>query len=284
VINPTVFSNHLFLRPSYGHYYFGDYYASTYSSRGFSPWFSYASSRSGYDPFYAHERWHHQNDGQWDRGVEADFANRRDHEEARPPRNWAAQHDRSSRSATNNDRSFVVAGSLDELAASKEAPIRFQPVAKDIRQQIEQRAKEVRRAREERQTLEAEAADPSPGAPVRTVKPVKVKLPKTPFVALPIERFGKDDAPPKTIEAPQPDLKIEPKPRKARGEPSTVRPTAEPRPERPRVEPKAEPPKVEPRPAPPKVEPKTDPPKAESIPDPPKPKGKGKGKNKPGNE
>ena len=96
VINPAVFASHLFLRPSYGHYYFGDYYATSYSTRGFSPWFSFASSRSGYDPFYAHQRWHHRSDRQWDRTVAANFAHRRDHEEARPPRNWAAQRDRSS--------------------------------------------------------------------------------------------------------------------------------------------------------------------------------------------
>ena len=144
VINPAVFASHLFLRPSYGHYYFGDYYGSNYASSGFSPWFSFYSSRSGYDPFYAHQRWHHRNDREWDRRVEADFAHRRDHEEARPPRTWTAQRDRSTRSATNGDKSFVVAASLDELAKSKEAPIRFQPVAKDERQQIGQRGQEVR--------------------------------------------------------------------------------------------------------------------------------------------
>jgi len=308
VINPAVFTSHLFLRPSYGHYYFGDYYATSYSSRGFSPWFSFASSRSGYDPFYAHQRWHHRSDRQWDRNVEADFAHRRDHEEARPPRNWTAQRDRSTRGDANDDRSFVVAASLDELAKSKESPIRLQPVAKDIRQQIEQRTKEVRLAREERQKLEAAAADPSPGTPVRPAKPVRVKLPRTPIASQPVERLVKDDAPPPRIEAPQPDPKIEPKPRKPRNEPRPDRPTAEPRPERPsvepkpeppkaepkperpkaeprperpRVDPKPEPPKTEPKPEPPKVEPKPEPPKADPNPEPPKPKGKGKGKNKP---
>ena len=31
VINPGVFVSHLFLRPGYGHYYFGDYYGSNYT-------------------------------------------------------------------------------------------------------------------------------------------------------------------------------------------------------------------------------------------------------------
>jgi hypothetical protein len=308
VINPAVFTRHLFLRPSYGHYYFGDYYASSYSSRGFSPWFSFTSTRSGYDPFYAHQRWHHRSDRQWDRGVAADFAHRREHEEARPPRNWAAQRDRSSRGGNDPDQSFVVAASLDELAKSKEAPVRFQPVAQDIRQQIEERAKQVRLAREERQKLEAEMADrlnDPAGAPR---KPGRVKTPRSPYVAAPIERLGKDDLPPQKVEAPLPDIKIEPKPRKPRGESRPERPAVEPRPERPRVEPKPEPPraepkperpraeprperprvepkpdrpKAEPKPESPRVEPKPEPPKAEPTPDSPKPQGKGKGKNKP---
>ena len=347
VINPAVFTSHLFLRPSYGHYYFGDYYAASYSSRGFSPWFSFHSSRSGYDPFYAHERWHHRNDRDWDRRVEADYGDRRDREEARPPRTWSAQRERSTRNGTGSDKSFVVAASLDEVAKSKQTAVRFQAVAQEERQQIGRRGQDFQNAREERQKLEAEATDfstdtpvrdPSAGPPVRNFKPVKVKLPRTPIASQPLERLGQDDAPPMSIEAPEPDSRIEPKPRRGRGEPRPERPTAEPRserpgvepkptpptveprperpkteprperpriepkpeppktepkPERPRVEPKPdppkseprpEPPKAEPKPEPPKVEPKPEPPQAEADPAPPKSKGKGKGKNKPGNE
>jgi WXXGXW repeat (2 copies) len=245
VINPAVFASHLFLRPSYGHYYFGDYYASNYSSSGFSPWFSYHSSRYGYDPFYAQQRWNHRTDREWDRRVEADFAHRRDHEEARPPRTWTAQRVRSTAGAANIDKSFVVAASFDDLAKSKDSPIRLQPVAKVERQQISQRGQEFRTAREERQKLEAAAVLPSADAPRGTVKPIKVKLPRTPITSQPVDRLGKD-APPQVIEAPQPDIKIEPKPRKPRGNaegptdlPKATKPN--PRPERPKAEPKEKP-------------------------------------------
>jgi hypothetical protein len=307
VINPAVFASHLFLRPSYGHYYFGDYYGSSYASSGYSPWFAFYSSRSGYDPFYAHQHWHHRNDRQWDRRVEADFAHRRDHEEARPPRTWSAQRERSTRDATSGDKSFVVAASLDDLANNKEAAIRLAPVAKDVRTQYGQRGQELRRAREERQTLEATAAEaavePAPASRGRPVKPVKVKLPKTPVASQPVDRLGKEFVPPPAIEAPGPDPKIEPKPRKLRvnaespsepkraaREPRAQRPATEPKP--PKAEPKPEPPQAEPkppkaeaRPEPPKVEARPEPPKAEPKPEPPKaePKGKSKGggKNKP---
>ena len=34
-INPLVFGTHLFLRPGYGHYYFGNYYSPGYANAGF---------------------------------------------------------------------------------------------------------------------------------------------------------------------------------------------------------------------------------------------------------
>ena len=276
VIHSSVFSNHLFLRPNYGHYYFGDYYGSSYASIGFSPWFSFYSSRHGYDPFYAHQRWHHRHDRQWDRRVEADFAHRRDHEGARPPRTWTEQRDRRKEGATSDDQSFVVAASIDELAKTQEAPIRFQPVAKEERQQISQRGQEFRKSRAERRELEAEASDRATDAPARTSKPVKVKLPRTPIVAQPVDRLGQEDAPPKAIEAPQPDAKVEPKPRKARDKAQSPRapqatkiePRAERRkaePEATKVEPRRERPRSEPRPERLKAEPKGKPNREPSV-------------------
>jgi len=241
VINPAVFASHLFLRPSYGHYYFGDYYSSDYSSQGFFPGYTY--SRYGYDPFYAHRRWQNRNDRQWDRKVEADYAHRRDHEDARPPRTWAAQQNRRSEGAS--DTSFVVAASLDEVAKSKESPLRFQAVAEDGRKRLEQRSQEFRRAGTERQTLEAEAVDPSGIAPARAARPYRGKLPRTPVAAQPAEGLINDNAPPQSLEAPQPDLKVEATPRKARGGGKSSAAPGEnnrkPRPERSNVERKGTP-------------------------------------------
>ena len=53
---PGRFTDNLFLRPRYQHYYFGDYYAGNYQAAGFYPSYSYNSGRNGYDPIYAHER------------------------------------------------------------------------------------------------------------------------------------------------------------------------------------------------------------------------------------
>ena len=46
VINLNAFTDHLFVRSGYGHYYFGDYYASNYGTSGFYPWFSFQQHRA----------------------------------------------------------------------------------------------------------------------------------------------------------------------------------------------------------------------------------------------
>ena len=49
---------HLWVRPGYCHYYFGDYYDDLYTTRGFQPWYRYHSHhRRAYDPLYVHYRW-----------------------------------------------------------------------------------------------------------------------------------------------------------------------------------------------------------------------------------
>ena len=65
VINLGVFANHLFLRPKYQHYYFGDYYAANYQAAGFYPSYSYNSGRFGYDPIFADVRWQRRQDLRW---------------------------------------------------------------------------------------------------------------------------------------------------------------------------------------------------------------------------
>jgi len=148
VINPAVFSSHLFLRPSYGHYYFGDYYGSNYASNGFSPWFSFFSSRSGYDPFYAQQHWQHRGDDQWRRQVQADFTHRHDHEEARPARTFAAQQqqqDGDGRPAQNMES--VIAQQLDQFRKTADSSIRFRQVNDDDRQQFGRRGEEAKSQR-----------------------------------------------------------------------------------------------------------------------------------------
>lgn len=291
VIDLGLFTAHLFARPRYHHYYFGDYYAANYGDAGFLPWFSYASSGQGYDPFYARQRWDNRRDRGWERRIEADFGRRRDNEDARPPHTLAAQLALNTGAVKSPDKTFAVATSLEQLTKSQDSPRRFQVLDKEEREKIGQRGQEFRKFRQERQTLEAKAAVTSPRDPSKTAEPVKVKLPASPIASKLAETPGKDLALPKAQDAPPLDLKVEPKPRKTgvqaqlpKGdpkvpkadtglEPSNGKPKVEPRPARPGVEPKPEP-KAEPKPLPrgePKPAPKAEPkpvPKVEPKPAP----------------
>jgi hypothetical protein len=218
VIDLGVFSDHLFLRPRYHHYYFGDYYAASYYNGGFYASFSFESGRYGYDPIYAHQRWEHRRDREWEHRVETTYQYRRDHEDARPPRTWAAQRSISA-SAKSKDNSLAVATSLDQLSKRKDTPMRFQPVAKAEKQQIAQRGQEVKKSSDARRTLEANAVNTSTTKPGQPPELSTAKPPKPPTVAKSPNQPGKDQAPP----VPKPDSKVGPKP-----EASTPEPNAKP--------------------------------------------------------
>jgi hypothetical protein len=216
VIDLGLFTAHLFSRPRYNHYYFGDYYAANYNDAGYYPWYSYGSSGYGYDPFYARQRWDNRQDRDWHSRIESDFVNRRDHEDARPPRTLAALIERNKSAAESSDKSLVVAMSLEQLTTNQNSPQRFHSMNEDERQAVVQRRQDVRKFRNERQKLEADRAVPRANNATDPTAPENVTLPKSPVVSTTAETHGKDVAAPKTQDAPKVDLNVEPRPRPAR--------------------------------------------------------------------
>jgi hypothetical protein len=211
VINLSVFSDHLFVRPRYNHYYFGDYYAPSYRTAGFYASFSFQSSRRGYEPIYTHERWRHRQDPDWDRRVQANFNRRRDHEDDRPRRTLAAQVRYASTDARRADRSFRLAGSIEEVSRDNNDGVRFRKVDQDTRQQVAQRTQDVQRFRKERQRSES---DTSVKRVAKRSAPVRMKAPRSPIAAKSADQLGKADSPPKRPEPPRPDPKVERKSKK----------------------------------------------------------------------
>jgi hypothetical protein len=288
VINPAVFADNLFLRPQYQHYYFGDYYAANYQAAGFYPSYSYNSGRYGYDPIYAHERWQHRQDGQWEHRIAADFQNRRDHVDARPPRTWTSQNTTIAGSVQSKERGIVMAAPLDSIIRSKDSPLRFQAVDQLERRKLVQHGQAVQRFREERQKLENQVAAPSALQPAKQLAPASGRLPVSPIVARPNAELGKDHVPPQMHVAPKADLTVEAKPRATRSpeqpQPRTVNrlpldtPKPEPRVERPapRQEPKVERPASQPKVERPALQPAARPPVVGPNEDKRKEKGKDK--------
>jgi len=230
VIDLGVFSAHLFLRPRYHHYYFGDYYAASYHQGGFYASYSFQSGRHGYDPIYAHQRWEHRHDREWEHRAATSYQYRRDHETARPPRTWAAQRTINPATPESKQNRLVMAAPIDQLAKRKDGPMKFQSVAKAERQKISERGQEVQKAREHRQTLEATAVVTTDRKPGGTIEPAKVQLPRSPIVAKPSSQSGRNQTPPRAQKSPKPNPKIQPKPEPIGHPPSVDRSNPQPEP------------------------------------------------------
>lgn len=216
VINLSLFTAHLFSRPQYQHYYFGDYYANAHSTGGYFPWFSYGSSGYGYDPFYARQRWDNRQDRDWQNRIERDFVARRDHEDQRPPRTLAALVKRNQNAPQSDDKSQLFVMSLDQLTKNQASSQRFQTIDKNERQVLSQRRQEVQEFRDERRKLEAETTATrliNPTDSNEPPEPVTVKLPKSPVVSSSVESLGKGAFAPKLQDAPKVDPDVEAKPR-----------------------------------------------------------------------
>ncbi len=213
VVNSGMIVSHLFLRPRYGHYYFGDYYGSNYAQAGFSPSFSFQASRLGYDPIYANQSWQNRNNPGWEQRTDANYQNLRDNEKARPPRNWAAQAALVEQAtASNGTTSVAVAAPLDEVIRRNDGNLRFQQVSPAEQQQFGQRGQDYRKYLQQRQQLEAAATIAPGAAPVAQTAPTRRTFSISPFVGPSADQLGQDLAPPQRHEVLKPPLQAQPQP------------------------------------------------------------------------
>ena len=118
-IHFDVLVQHLFVRPGFGHYYFGDFYDARYANFGIVPWFQFHRHRHGFDPIFAHRQWRHRHDRDWDRDLERRFVERRENIDLRPPRTFAQQRELIARVDVDRDRdrirSFGLAENVNRL-------------------------------------------------------------------------------------------------------------------------------------------------------------------------
>jgi hypothetical protein len=193
VISLSLLADHLFLRPRYCHYYFGDYYESRYRNSGYYPYHTYYSGGYGYDPFYAHQRWSHRDDDRWERRRQENYMFFRDNAGERPPHTLAAlrtfteQPDRQLRF----DRNLVTP--ITTLAANKDSQLRLRPVNEQERQQYVAKGREMRDFREEWKKRGKTDVAPGPERPAGEA-PARVKLPRSPIAAT-AERSAEDTPP-----------------------------------------------------------------------------------------
>ncbi len=196
VISLNVFSNHLFVRPTYGHYYFGDYYAPRYHDHGFFASYSYYSGRHGYDPIYAHCRWEHRSEPDWDRRRRDDFNFYRTHEDARPPHTWAALMARPEIARKGSRDKFEIAQPLSRYAERGDTGQHFQKVNKENLDKLVAQRQQMRDFSKERQQIEKRRDNPPTDATGKGTAITREKFTKSPLVAKRPENMTGDDAPP----------------------------------------------------------------------------------------
>lgn len=199
VISLAVFVNHLFLRPNYGHYYFGDYYAPNYRDHGYYASYAYSTSRHGFDPIYSHYRWENRNNRTWDLQRRDYFEYRRDNEDARPSRTWAALISRPE-ADRRHEEGFDVAQPLDRLVNSGDGGRqRFQAVDKKDREHFLSQRQEIGKYARERQQLETREVTTSADQSSDRATAARVKVSRSPVVSKQSDRPGKGEAPPERL-------------------------------------------------------------------------------------
>jgi WXXGXW repeat (2 copies) len=200
VISLSVFTNHLFLRPNYGHYYFGDYYEPRYRDRGYFASYSYNSGRRGYDPIYAYDRWENRNDRNWGRQRQEYFEYRRDNRDSRPPSTWVALSARSQADRERGD--FGVADRFDRVVESRAGGRqRFQALNKQERDGFVSQRQEIRKFGKEREQLETRGQLPAADRAKNNAESNRVKVGRSPVISKKSDRSDQNGGPPARLQS-----------------------------------------------------------------------------------
>ena len=163
-------TRHLWVRPAYYHYYFGDYYDDRFVDFGFRPWYSsYTFGRVSYDPLFSYYRWYHRGDRDWVREVRDRHDYYRRNRDHRPPRTYRDLERVVSRAENRNViRDTVVAAPITQIVnnttvnnvtanvidSNFRTPFRFDRVAQQERRQIARQADEIKSVVRQRRKVE----------------------------------------------------------------------------------------------------------------------------------
>jgi hypothetical protein len=210
VIDLNIFDEALFLRFRYGHYYYGDYYAPEYYRRGIYPLFSLHARRVVYDPIYAHQRWNHRNDHEWENRLQTRFRERRENESLRPPRSFDQRTEPYKAGSSPGPARPDFVTPLDRAVKNKAGAHRFQPLSEKERRDFTQQEKEVRTYQEERQNRETQGQKILEEKASKKPEPNVEKFSRSPIMDRSNEKPDRRKAPPARYITPKPNPNVEP--------------------------------------------------------------------------
>ncbi|QDU27795.1 hypothetical protein ETAA8_28860 [Anatilimnocola aggregata] len=119
VINTSNLFVHLWVRDSYCHYYFGNYYGPTYTNRHFTPWCNYNSRPRCYDPLLSYCNTHYRRQGVNYVGRMQGWHNHYvNHANERPPNTWRDQAARHGNDRDFQTRPSFIAQDLRDVVRS----------------------------------------------------------------------------------------------------------------------------------------------------------------------
>lgn len=201
VVGLGVFDNHCWIRPRFGHYYFGDYYGARYSDLGFFVSYNWHGRRGCYDPIWAYNSWHHRHDGGWANRVRDRYAFFRDNVDARPFRTWAAMRDFRRDRFSDNEfaRSRLFASTLDGYANNPVRGERFRQLTRENRDQLvaqRQRVRDFTQQRRQLETARTRANVTGAGARANRMALQRERLSGSPVMGRQLNQIARNQAPP----------------------------------------------------------------------------------------
>jgi hypothetical protein len=179
VIDTGILTAHLFARPAYCHYYFGDYYEpSYYQNYGIYPWFVFHERHYGYDPLYVFFGHHHHGDryDSWRGGLVSRYRWYRDHDDWRPGHNWHEQRRQRDRWDDRDRDDGDVDIDIENNLIGKNVNDRdfrdrnrLREASREEREDSRERSREVREFQRERARAEGEGGQIADGDEPRRV-------------------------------------------------------------------------------------------------------------------
>jgi hypothetical protein len=180
VVQESCLFGALFCRRGFGAYYFGDYFAPTYASIGFTAWcgnvgISIGVGHGWYDPLFSYYRCGFRSDPFWGGGgIHNLYAGRYRGDYIRPPHTLVQQNtviNNITKNTTVNNvnvNNVTMVNSINNVARSGRRNL--QPVSDPARREFQQAAATTREVAARRATTEAGLAA-RPGAGTRTAAP-----------------------------------------------------------------------------------------------------------------
>jgi hypothetical protein len=151
---------HLWIRPRWNCYYFGNYYGAQFAQRGFVPWanLTVGSRQRYYDPFFTYAHVHYRQQGvDYIGRVQGWHRHFAQHEDLRPPRTWREQQRTFGRDGQPRVETQLVARTVVDVARRQDTAVRMVRLDDQSIRTQRQHSDRLREFNQQRRELEVAA-------------------------------------------------------------------------------------------------------------------------------